>query len=135
MSTRTALTTAVEYDWYTRLREDGLSPLEAIRQIREEKQRGLLNSLVAGVISITIGIVLFGTLLKFLKPSRYEGTRTFSIESPSGKTVRELPLYQALRIIRKRGWDFAEVEPIRPPRFISRREAFNILLFGDNQTK
>ena len=56
------------------------------------------------------------------------------ITSQSGKTTVQLPFKLAMRVIRRRGWRLAKVEPVKPRRVISRREAFKILMSGDNGT-
>ena len=53
------------------------------------------------------------------------------ITSPTGKTTIQFHYKLAMRIIRKRGWRFAKVEPVKAKRVISRREALEILLHGN----
>ncbi len=57
---------------------------------------------------------------------------TLWITSPTGKTTRKMPFYEALRIIRKHGWHMTLVAPIKPNRIISRWQALKILISGDH---
>lgn len=60
----------------------------------------------------TIGLFL-DALMKLTRiPLKEVDFCNIWIESPSGYKVL-LPIYQALRIVRKQGWDFAEVVPIK----------------------
>jgi MFS family permease len=129
----TELSITDRYDWFIRLRGDGLSALEAFKEIRESEEHTALQLLVRGVISMVIGLIVLGAISD-IWGWRYSGPTMFWIQSPSGRTIKEFPLYQALRIIRIRKWDFAKVEPVKPPRIISRREALHILFYGDKQT-
>jgi len=90
-----------------------------------------LSVTTKALVTVAIGIVTFCVIRSLLSGLGFFEGETLWIESPSGKTVKELPLPIALRVVRKRGWHLARVEPVKLPRVISRWEAFLILLFGD----
>ena len=128
------MTTALvdRYALYANYRLGDTPSLEAYKLMRHaeespERVRGILQ----GLVSTVIGIIMFQTVQGLLPDRGDLVPPSLWIESPSGRTIREFPFYQGIRIIRKHDWDFAVVEPIRPARFISRREALHIMLFGD----
>lgn len=97
-----------------------------------------LVKMTIGVISFITGIILYTQVKEFLDDERKnnrlgyipfipfflfislviphcifpEPYQSLWVESPSGRTY-ELPLETALRIIRKRGWVMAKVEPVK----------------------
>ena len=81
---------------------------------------------VIHVLPIVIAAAVIVGAIKWLTKKTIP---TLWISSPSGKTMREFPVYQALRIIRKQGWKLVKVAPIR---HIGRWEALRILFKGDN---
>lgn len=85
-----------------------------------------VQDIVSGMVSCVIGTVVFSMIDRIL----HKREVTLWIQ-PSYDSVNmyEFPLYQALRIIRKHDWEPAEVAPIR---HISRREALEILIKGDD---
>ena len=115
------------------------SPSRALEALRAEDavaalpsdDRNALSTTTKSLVTVVIGIVTFCVIRSALSSLGFFGEGVLWIESPSGKTVKKLPLPIALRIVRKRGWHFAEVEPVKPSRTVSRREALGILLFGD----
>lgn len=125
MSTKTKtseLAIAERYKRYANYRLGETPALEAFTKMRDAPARSSLSSDLTDVVIGALTIVLALVML---------GGRTLWIQSPSGETVRQFPLWQALRIVRRHGWTFASVEPIQPPRVISRREAIRILMLGD----
>jgi hypothetical protein len=119
------MTNKLDYEMYKKLREAGLSPIIAKYQWEKSRSEDTMTGLIHAMISVFVGITIMGAFLGiFKKPDIW-------ITSPSGKTTIKLPLHQAMRIVRKQNWKYTEVEPIKPPRKISRLEAFKILITGD----
>ncbi len=86
-----------------------------------------VKDMCATVVGAMVAFVTIRAIQKILDP--YDG-EVLWITSPSGKTTRELPFKTALRVIRKRGWHFTPVEPIRKRKRISRWDAFKIFITG-----
>ena len=101
----------------------GLNRLQAaklVKTIQKENTTELLSAIKPMIIRLFMcGIV-----------SHLLSRETLWITSKSGGTTRCLPLYTALRVVRKKGWSFTKVEPIRK---VSRWEAFRIVVFGDGK--
>jgi len=94
--------------------------------------RDWLQTWVDSIIRVVIGVVTFSIAKGLFRDNHRPITpETVWIESPSSKTTTEFPFFQGARIVRKHGWEFAVVQPIQPPRVITRREALSILLHGD----
>lgn len=81
------------------------------------------------VVSMMVAILVTCEVMKLT----YISDHKIWITSPSGKTTVQLPLYDALRVIKKREWKFAEVELVKPQRVITRAEALKILFFRNNR--
>ena len=135
-----AVITEEKYDLYLFYRQTcRYSPSRALEALRAEDavaalpsdDRNALSTTTKSLVTVVIGIVTFCVIRSALSSLGFFGEGVLWIESPSGKTVKKLPLPIALRIVRKRGWHFAEVGPVKPSRTVSRQEALGILLFGD----
>lgn len=121
------MATVLDYETYKRLRSDGLSPSEAMTQLRSFNKESPIDGLISTMIGVFIGVVLMCSISKRFRlplPSIW-------VTSPSGKTTVEMPLYQAMRMVNKRHWKYTDVEPVKPPRKVSRLEALKILIIGD----
>ena len=121
----------MDYESYRKLRLLDRPAIQVYAEFKDRETKradmsftNLLCDMICGAITY---VIVCGVLRRVFI---FQDTPLW-IKSPSGKTIVALPLPIALRVIRKHEWDFAEVEPIKPPRIISRREALNILLFGD----
>ena len=133
--------TRERYDSYLFYRQASrCRPSQALTALREEdakvalppSDKNALSATTKSLVTVLIGIMTFCVIHSALSGLGFFEDETLWIESLSGKTVKKLPLPVALRIVRKRGWHFAEVEPVKPPKVVSRREALGILLFGDS---
>ena len=103
----------MNYQVYCEKREDWRPAIQVYNEWKEQEARRakmtfdeLLGDLTHGAISITLALIALGI-------SDDPQTANMWITSPSGNTMAELPLYAALRIVRKRGWWFTEVEPVK----------------------
>jgi len=123
----------LDYSLYLNYRVGDVPALKAFANMREaqsKSEEGInLSCIIQGVISVVVGLLMLGIRVK--GTPKYVTWGILWIQSPSGKIVKEFPLPQALRIIRKHDWALADVKPLKPPRVISRREALRVLLFGD----
>jgi len=90
-----------------------------------------ISGLVGRMVSVVIGTMLLPTLLNILHPSLIR-ERNLWVTSPTGKTTLEMPFYTALRIVRKQGWNLAEVVPVEIVRNISRWEHLKMAIKGGN---
>lgn len=77
-----------------------------------------VNRLVHTLVCMAVGVVVTYQVRELT----YITSHKIWIRSPSGDTTVQLPLLGALRVIRKRGWRFAEVEPVGAKKRRSRRE-------------
>jgi hypothetical protein len=125
----------MEYESYRTLRLYDKPALEIYNEWKVEQAKrdamsfpALMGNWVCGLVVFLIADPIIRRLFIF------EDTEIW-VTSPSGNTTRKLPLPIALRVIRKREWNFTETQPIKPPRIISRREALRILIFGDKYKK
>ncbi len=75
------------------------------------------QSLSDGLMAMMVGLMIYpiieSLLGKDLSNDGYIRNHKIWITSPSGKTTAKFPFYQALRIVRKRGWTLTEVEPLK----------------------
>lgn len=70
-------------------------------------------------------VIIFGAIRHLIK-----GKYCLYIESPSGK-IYKFPMWEALRIVRKQGWELAEVEPIKPK--LSRWQHLKLAIIGNKE--
>ncbi len=70
-----------------------------------------LNGLM-GVMTIVIQCVLIMAIIGKIFPELRMRQHRLWIESPTKCTIRSLPLYQALRTVRKHGWHLVNTQPI-----------------------
>ena len=101
---------AISIDLYKSLRTEGVPPFkirEACKRMSDRRDMSVEN-----LISVVIGMVVFSVVSS---NGLFEDD-TLWIMSPTGKVVKELPFYNALRVIRKKGWLLAEVEPVEAKR-------------------
>lgn len=104
---------------YQGFRDEGMRVIDIKPKLDEINREHESKPLILGLIEVAIGMIMFCCMFDLT---------TFWVTSPSGKIHKELPLQQALRIMRKHNWTAAEVEPVR---MVSRFEAFKIMIFGD----
>jgi hypothetical protein len=78
---------------------------ETCKKIVKRKTGGLINAMIKMVIGVGLISVLYDAC-----GYRYH---ELWIESPNGFKT-QMPLYEALRIVRKHDWKLAEVEPVKP---------------------
>ena len=122
------------YDLYREYRRGDTTAVKAYERMKRvtEHKGGAVQVAAESIISAAIGTVIFSIVSRLFRDTcRPLTPATVWIESPSGETTLELPFFQGTRIARKHGWGFAAVQPIQPPRLITRREALSILLHGD----
>ena len=84
---------------------------------------------------VVVSIMAFTLVAGIFARQNYVSTHNIWITSHSGNTKRQLPLYQALRVIRKKQWRFTNVTPTKPSIPVSRKSALKILLFGGNNSR
>lgn len=121
--------TDTDYRVYCAYKKEGCTSLEAFNRLRRPDANKTLLT-VASIIGSAI--LLLGLLVSKRLPKAYRdiyirSTKLWVIR-PSSDTPIQLPLYSAIRAVRKRGWWFSATEPKRT---ISRKEAFKILILGD----
>jgi len=121
--------TTLTAERYEILRGMDIPPYQVRERIRE--LWGRPSSALEELFSAAIGMAVFAYVSKLVDKLTLFGE--LWIVSPSGKTTTHLPIWTALRVIRKKDWSLATVEPIRPIRRISRWVALGILLTGDNK--
>ena len=125
----------MDYEIYEAWRRDNTPALKVFNKWKDLERRSkarrastdVPSSLANALVAVFVGTIVSG-LLKGLLGNGYP---TLWIKSQTGKTTKELPLSLALRVARKRKWEFVEVEPKKSPRVISRRKALEILILGD----
>jgi len=103
----------------------------AFRRRTKERMIGdaIIALLLPVVLAVAVVIHAFGRLFRRRGDARLG---KLWITSPSGRTTKQMPLYAALRIVRKQGWCFAVVEPVRK---VTRWQAARILLRGDDRLR
>ena len=115
-------------DKYRILRNLGVPP----SQIRAKAQEMWSEPIGLGIkhlVSVVIGIVSFCVVDRLMESILHTGG--LWVTSPSGKTTVCLPFWTAVRVVRKRGWELTDVEPVQPARRVSRLEAIKIVIRGD----
>jgi len=123
-------------EYYLSGRAAGKRPIDILQSYRDRGMsvRGLA-SMVIGIIAFTVVDTLVTSLITNEDAVHYVLSElelrenTLWVQSRTAEIPYELPYYQALRIIRKQGWKFVKVAPIR---HIGRWEALRILFKGDN---
>jgi len=110
------LAKGLSYKFYRDLRGAGDPALKVYNFWKEEAVRhdamDCWISLAEVLVSMMVAIVVTRRVDKLM----YINNHKIWIKSPSGNTTRHLPLFDALRVIRRRGWRFAEVELVEPKR-------------------
>ena len=123
----------LSYESYCHLRQGG-EPASKVYQAWKEHQL-MQDSIdtsspflaLCNLLPLAVALMIVASMFHNLNAMR---THKIWITSPSGNTIRQLPLYQALRIIKRRKWRFTNVAPIIPRSSISRKNALKILLLG-----
>lgn len=90
-----------------------------------------LDEAVAGLIKIVIGFTVWCFIMKILYPDLDIRRHLLWIESPTKHTIKSLPFYQALRVVRKHNWHLVETQPIQKQ--LTRWEAFKYLIWGNRK--
>jgi len=125
-------TTQLSYESYCRLRQ-GNEPAIKVYQVWKEHQLKRNSTDTYQLLGeVFTSIMLYTLTVGIIHDLYYINDHKIWITSPSGNTTRQLPLYQALRVIRKRKWHFAKVTLAHPSHPISRKAALRILLFRHN---
>jgi len=122
----------LSYESYCCLRLRGDPAIKVYQAWKEQQLKRDpmdINLPLRDILPYVIAIGVIASIFHSLNAIRIH---TIWVTSPSGKTTKQLPLYQALRIIKKRKWRFTQVAPIKPSVPISRKSALRILLFGRN---
>lgn len=118
--------------YYESFRWGGKRAIDAYKEAKkysdEAKKPASEHNIFQSLLPIVYATVIMMGALKWIGGYIRDG---LWITSKSGKTTKQLPLKLALRVMRKRGWVMARVEPVKPKRKISRLEALRILLVGD----
>lgn len=86
----------------------------------------VLDEVVAGLMKTVIGFTVWAAIMKILYPDLDIREHLLWIESPTKHTVRSLPFYQALRVVRKHNWHLIETQPIQKQ--LTRWKAFKYLI-------
>ena len=123
----------MNYESYRNLRLLDKPAIQVYDEMKEQEARQDKMDIPTHIVDCVCGLAVFSIAESVIRRVFIFEDAKIWITSPSGKTTVALPLPIALRVIRKREWNFAEVEPINPPRVISRREGLRILLFGDKE--
>ena len=101
----------INYESYLERRGWGLRAVEAYNAtIESEGEADLLK----GLISMVVGVVVYSVVQEACDGITGENVwgGLIWIESPTYQSIKQVPLRLAIRIIRKRGWHYAEVEPV-----------------------
>ena len=82
----------------------------------EEKEANL-SRVIGDMVATVVGIYIISEVEKALRSILDTDIRESQlwIESPSGKTIVALSFWQAIRVVRKRGWRLAKTEPKQLP--------------------
>lgn len=125
----------MDYELYQAYRGNGKPALAVYNAFKKaERKRVVMRDMPRipsdGVVATTMGVIIFDIIKGMM-----DGMAGVWVRSPSGRTVRELPPPIALRVIRKKHWNFAITEPIKPVKIITRKAALRILFFGGEMYK
>ena len=94
----------------------------------EEEEEVTIPDIVGAMVGVAIGATLIPVIMDALKRTLYVLSEQYLwVASPSGETTTELPFYTALRVVRKQGWELAEVEPVK---HLSRWEYIKLAIIG-----
>ena len=125
----------LSYESYCRLRQGGETAIKVYQAWKEQQlKRDSMDICQLFGESFT-GVMVYMLVADIVADLFYIDDHKIWITSPSGKTTKQLPLYQALRIIKKREWRFTKVAPTKAEEPISRKNALKILLFGNHRQK
>ena len=122
----------LSYDSYCCLRLRGDPAIKVYQAWKDQQLKRAPDHILGEILPFVVAIGVIASIFHGLNAIRIH---TIWITSPSGKTTKQLPLYQALRIIKKRKWQFTQVTPTRASVPIARKSALRILLFGSNNKK
>lgn len=106
------LAKGLSYELYRDLRAvDAPAPAAKVyadwkEQAVQQDVRDCVNRLAHTLVCVAVGVVVAFQVHKLT----YITDHKIWIRSPSGDTTIQLPLFDALRVIRKKRWRFAEVE-------------------------
>lgn len=121
----------MNYESYRRRRLLDKPASQVYSEMKEQEARQGDMNLPSLMVAAVCDLAVFAIAQEVIRRAFIFDNTEIWITSPSGKTTVAVPLPIALRVIRRREWEFAKVEPINPSRVISKREALHILLFGD----
>lgn len=76
----------------------------------EDKKEDTTSDMLHDILPLAVAAMVITGLFKSLTRTRES---SLWITSPSKKMTIKLPFYTALRVVRKKGWRLAEVEPIK----------------------
>ena len=113
--TTTQITKKELFDNYRDLRSRGLSPAQILSDYLPELHDHGFS--IRGLVSVVIGIITFVVVDSILgKHGRNQDIDgdLWIVAEDGGQPVK-LPFWTAVRIIRKRGWELADVEPVHVP--------------------
>ena len=113
----------IDLEFYKHMRAEGVAPTTVKSKWIDTINQDFMGSMV----NVAIYSVVIMSILSIIRKRNYFNN-TIWVTSPSGKTTIRLPIINALRIVRKRGWSITKTYPLRK---VSRREALNILIHGD----
>ena len=116
---------AVSFEQYKLLRSLGIPPVH-IREKTQGTHNTSPNMSVQSLSTLVIAIVSFVVLNALV--ADIITNKGVWIVSPSGETTIELPHWTAIRVVRKHGWHFAIVEPVKPVKNVTRWSALKILI-------
>ena len=122
----------LSYESYCCLRLRGDPAIKVYQAWKDQQLKCDPDHLLGEILPFVVAIGVIASIFHSLNAIRIH---TIWITSPSGNTTRQLPLYQALRIIKKRKWRFTQVAPIKAEEPISRKNALKILLFGNHRQR
>ena len=133
LESRTKNNLAVYYYAYRRSGSRAIEAYRAAHNVLAETDEWRKENLIAGkMMQAILPLVVAVGLTVYAFQGFYSVTlHGVWVTSPSGKTTRQLPCKLANRVIRRRHWRFARVEPVQPKRLIGRKEALQILIRGD----
>jgi len=102
----------LSYESYCHLRQGGEPASKVYQAWKEQELKWNSIDICHSLGEIVVGAVAVALVAGIFARLNYIAEHNVWITSPSDNTTRQLPLYQALRIIRKKQWYFTSVAPV-----------------------
>ena len=107
------LSKGLSYKLYCVLRETGAPAAKVYADWKAQVVREDLMDCVTHLVHIVVSMAVSVTVTHQVYKLLYIPNHKIWIESPSGDTAVQLPVFDALRVIRRKGWKFAEVMTVK----------------------